>query len=172
MSTTRENNQNTIMRKNRMFGDCISTNELLNALKNECYKDSDEAVLIHAPSSKSKYGEPLIYIFECIACNKLHLLAGIPIADFPKSLAKDMSKSLEAKLSKVYFDYLVEDKNFVSRKKLISILQNIPINLQITIGVIYKSENMYTLTEVIKCSDDCFCVHLNCAYDKDCILRN
>ena len=88
-------------------------------------------------------------------------------------MIEGITKSLVGDESlKVYFNYSEEIENFLSRKKMISILKSIPNNPIITLGVVYNAEHSFALTSVVKCSPDCFCVHLSCGYEKDSILRN
>lgn len=142
--------------KARVFGECLTTVELLQALKHKVFTNANAPVQLF-----TQYNTDFLkVVYLCPNCSTLHFCTG----DFKDGLFQQKLKHIQ-----IYIDHS-NDGNVVTRKELIELLSHLNEVRKISLEHVQELKS-FALTEVIKC-DSCDGVHLDCAYAEDCLRLN
>lgn len=142
--------------KTRVYGECLTTVELLQALKHKVFTNTNASVQLFTLFTT----DFLKVVYLCPTCSSLHLSCG----DFE-------DPAFQNKVSKIniYIDHS-KDGKYVTRQELIDLLERLNEVRPICLENIQELKS-FALTAVIKC-DSCDGVHLDCAYENDCLGLN
>ncbi|MGZ4089117.1 MAG: hypothetical protein ACXVNO_00235 [Bacteroidia bacterium] len=143
--------------KARVFGECINSLELLQALKHDVFKNEDAPVQI----STQFHSDFLKVVCLCTDCNRVHLIAGDVIKTGYENKLKD---------ARVYVDHSGSEK-FVTKRELIAVLEHLGDVRFVTLHHA-QDDKAYTLTQVFNCSPGCQVIHFDSAYEKNCLDLN
>lgn len=150
-----------IVAKDQVFGDTLTTKEVLEAIKNPIFKD-DSPIMIHAGES----GGPLILVYKCTSCNKIHMIGG-------DEIDTETFDSFANEAEKVYTKnpLIFPNAGEVLRKELVEILESIKEDVPVTLGS-DDEENFFTMTGVYKCSETCPAIHFTSHYSEHTHSKN
>lgn len=146
-----------VISKARVFGECINSWELLQALNAKVFKSDDAPVQV----STQFHSDYLKLVCLCSECNRIHLIAG-------QLTPNDHYQKLQN--IRVLVDHTKDGKN-VTRGELIAALELIG-NVRLITLHNAQDDKAYTLTQVLSCSPACASVHLESAYEKNCLDLN
>lgn len=143
--------------KTRIFGERLNTLELLEALKSPLFSDRKVPLLIFTRSHAGLL--KIVYLFK-----------GSETLYFATGNFDDHIKADPQHLMTVCIDHTQDDR-YVSIQEIITLLEKVLKKTRFISLQHAADDYTYGLTIISKC-DTCESVHLDCTYDKDCVLPN
>jgi hypothetical protein len=153
-----------IFRKDVFFGDTLTIQELLTALKNEAFTDDEDCVTV---TTEENHGM-ISAMYFCKSCNRLHIIAN----DYNEDKEPMFKETDIIELLNDVSSETIAKNVILSKKEVIEALEKVEDkSLGVTIETILDGTT-YTLTRVLKCKSECTIPHLHSYYEENHTFAN